>query len=191
MLPGIKSFIHKPATLLAGLFSVPSFAQKSVSEASSTDISTLSNWPVVLLVLIGMIGFIFALAWFVKRFGGLNFSGSRDIRVISAIPVGTRERIALLDVKGQQFLIGVTTHQITHLHSFDEPVVSLASRETALKQSDFLHKLQSVMNPQKSVLNPQKTVMNPQKKKGATPQQAEPVQDNNTQTASRREDDAL
>ena len=137
--------------ITSGLFSVSVFAEQVVRETGATNVSSLSNWPVVLLVLAGMVGFIFALAWFVKRFGGLNISGNRDMRIISTIPVGTRERIALLDVKGQQFLIGVTAHQISHLHSFDGAVVSEPKVEPTFRQSEFFNKLQTVMNPQKRV----------------------------------------
>jgi flagellar protein FliO/FliZ len=137
--------------LAISAFSVTVYAEKTTTGTTTTDISTLSNWPVVLLVLMAMLGLIFALAWFIKRFGGLNVSGSRDIRVISAIPVGTRERIALLDVKGQQFLVGVTAHQITHLHSFDQAIVQVAEPGSAFKQSEFFSKLQTVMNPQKKM----------------------------------------
>lgn len=147
---GMNKSRIRPLWLISfSLLSVSALAEKAVQETGAPKVSSLSNWPVVLLVLVGMVGFIFALAWFVKRFGGLNISGSRDMRIISTIPVGTRERIALLDVKGQQFLIGVTAHQISHLHSFDEAVVCEPKTESAFRQSDFLTKLQSVMNPQK------------------------------------------
>lgn len=145
----------------SSLFSVSANAEKAVQESTSSNISSLSNWPIVLFVLVGMVGFIFALAWFVKRFGGLNISGNRDMRIISTIPVGTRERIALLDVKGQQFLIGVTAHQISHLHSFEEAVVSDTKSDTAFKQSEFFNKLQLVMNPQKRKPASQESSLSP------------------------------
>ncbi len=143
-----------PASVfLAGmLLSCMSFAENAVKEPVQTPpatVSSLSNWPLVLLVLLGMIGFIFALAWFVKRFGGMGLAGNRDIKVLSAIAVGTRERISLIDVNGKQFLIGVTTHQITHLHSFDEAIVKTNSTDPSLRQSDFLSKLQVLMNSPK------------------------------------------
>lgn len=149
-MPGINDTKTKSFVLTAcGLFSVSAMAEKAVQETAGTNVSSLSNWPVVLLVLAGMVGFIFALAWFAKRFGGFNISGNRDMRIVSTIPVGTRERIALLDVKGQQFLIGVTAHQISHLHSFEQAVVSETKTEAPFRQSEFFNKLQLVMNPQK------------------------------------------
>ena len=176
-------FKTKPGILsLLGFFASQAGANQVVSETKATDISTLSNWPVVLIVLLGMIGLIFALAWFVKRFGGLNFSGNRDIKIVSAVPVGTRERIALIDVKGQQFLIGVTAQQITPLHAFDEAVVPMATSQPAIRQSDFFNKLQGVMNPQKKARPAEST--DSLKASGT-----EPSSDNNQTT--KRDENAL
>ncbi len=115
----------------------------------SKSISPFTNWPIVLVVLLGMIGFIFALSWFVKRFGGMNFAGTREMKVVTSISLGARERVALIDIKGKQFLLGVTTQQISHLHSFDEAVIPLDTANPQIKQSDFLTKLQSVLSATK------------------------------------------
>ena len=117
-----------------------------VSQTSSKDISGLSNWPIVLIILIGMIGFIFSLGWFVRRFGGLNFSGNRDMKVVTSIAFGAKERVALIDIKGQQFLIGVTSQQITHLHSFNEAVIPVGATDSKIKESDFVAKFQNILN---------------------------------------------
>lgn len=128
-------------------FSTSVLAETATPDHPDKNLSAFTNWPVVLMVLVGMIVFIYALAWFVKRFGGMNFTGSRDMKVVTSITLGSRERIALIDVRGQQFLIGVTTQQVSHLHSFDEAIIPMAGEEK-LKQSDFMSKLQSVLNPQ-------------------------------------------
>lgn len=126
------------------------FADAKPVATPSKDLSTFTNWPIILLVLIGMIGFIFALAWFAKRFGGLNFSGNREMRVVTSIALGTRERIALIDIKGKQFLIGVTTQQINHLHTFEDAVIPMDDSSNNIKQSDFVTKLQAVLNSGKA-----------------------------------------
>jgi flagellar biosynthetic protein FliO len=114
-------------------------------------VSKLSNWPVVLLMLLGIVCLIFALAWFVKRFGGFNMGGGRDMRVLSSVALGARERVALIDVKGQQFLIGVTTQNINHLHTFDEAVIDTTRNDVGklsanrFPKSDFSEKLQQIL----------------------------------------------
>lgn len=125
-------------------------AESAVPIAKSKDVSAFTNWPIILVVLIGMIGFIFSLGWFVKRFGGMNFSGNKDMKVVTSIAFGTKERVALIDVKGKQFLIGVTSQQISHLHSFDQAVIPIGVSDNPNKQTDFVTRLQSVLNPTKS-----------------------------------------
>ena len=97
-----------------------------------------------------MIGLILALAWFVKRFGGMSFSGNREMKVVTSIPLGARERIALIDIKGQQFLLGVTTQQISHLHTFNDAVIPLDVNKKTPNQTDFVAKLQSVLGAAKT-----------------------------------------
>lgn len=124
-------------------------AEEASEVAQTKNISAFTNWPIILLVLIGMIGLILALAWFVKRFGGMNFSGNREMKVVTSIPLGARERIALIDIKGQQFLLGVTTQQISHLHTFNDAIIPLDINKKAPKQTDFVAKLQSVLGSEK------------------------------------------
>jgi flagellar protein FliO/FliZ len=125
-------------------------AESSTPLATSKDVSSFTNWPIILVVLIGMIGFIFSLGWFVRRFGGMSFSSNREMKVVTSIALGTKERIALIDIKGKQFLIGVTSQQISHLHSFDEAIITSGASDNPNTQSDFVSKLQSVLNSAKS-----------------------------------------
>ncbi|MFT7185418.1 MAG: flagellar biosynthetic protein FliO [Pseudohongiellaceae bacterium] len=123
---------------------------------TKSSVSTLFNWPMVLLMLFGIVCLILGLAWFVKRFGGFTMAGGRDMRVLSSLPLGARERVALIDVQGQQFLIGVTTQNINHLHTFDEPVIDTSNSNTtksnasSFQKSDFAKKLQQLLTTTKS-----------------------------------------
>lgn len=140
------------------LYSIKVFAETSAVVSSTKSVSPFTNWPIVLIVLLGMIAFIFALSWFVKRFGGLNFTGNREMKIVTSISLGARERVALIDIKGKQFLLGVTTQQISHLHSFDEAVIPLDDMKNQIKQGDFVSKLQSVLNATKRNDSPENTV---------------------------------
>jgi flagellar biosynthetic protein FliO len=128
----------------AAVTSYKNVIQKKANVKSDTSVEALSNWPIVILALFGMIVLIFSLAWFARRFGGFNMSGNRDLRVVSSIVVGTRERVALIDVKGQQFLLGVTGQNISHLHTFEQAVItSPVSSNT--QTTDFSEKLQGLL----------------------------------------------
>ncbi len=116
----------------------------------------------VTLALMGIIGLIFALSWFVKRFSQGSFSANSHIKILSAMPLGTRERIALIEVGGQQLLLGITSTSINTLHVFETPVV-LDSSDNA--QSDFSRKLMSILQQKTSLSSSQ----NPDNKNSSAP----------------------
>ena len=96
----------------------------------------------VTLALLGIIGLIFSISWFVKRFSQGTFSANAHIKVLSAMPLGTRERIVLIDAGGQQLLLGITSTSINTLHVFETPI-AVDSRVDG--QSDFSRKLMSIL----------------------------------------------
>lgn len=96
----------------------------------------------VTLGLIAIVALIFALSQFVKRFGSGNFSGNSQLKIISSMPLGTRERIVLIDAGGQQLLLGITPTNINTLHVFAEPIVIDNKTEV---QSDFSRKLMAIL----------------------------------------------
>src|SRR5690606_16409083 len=101
----------------------------------------------VTLALLGIIALIFAISWFVKRFGQGGFAQNQHIKILSTMPLGTRERIVLIDAGGQQLLLGITATAINTLHVFSEPVV-LAEREE--RTSDFSRKLMAILQQKSS-----------------------------------------
>lgn len=103
----------------------------------------------VTLALMGVIGLIFAISWFVKRFSQGTFSANAHIKILSAMPLGTRERIVLIDAGGQQLLLGITSTNINTLHVFETPI---ATDNKMDPQSDFSRKLMSILQ-QKSPLS--------------------------------------
>ena len=111
----------------------------------SPRVSEVSNWPVVILALLGIVALIVGLAWMVRRVGGLNAMGMRGMKIVAVLPLGTREKLALVDVKGQQLLIGVTAQNISLLHTFDQPVITEDDSPT-----DFAKKLQGLLARQTS-----------------------------------------
>lgn len=87
-----------------------------------------------LLAIILSLGFVIGLAWgglwLLRKaqdgaFGKLTGDHTgRELRFERALPVGQRERLVLVEVDGEQMLLGVTAHAITLLRSWpagDEP----------------------------------------------------------------------
>jgi flagellar protein FliO/FliZ len=62
----------------------------------------------VILSLVLVVGFIFAAAWVVRRMP-LGFArGNGPLKVLAALPLGPRERLVLVEARGEELLIAVS-----------------------------------------------------------------------------------
>jgi flagellar protein FliO/FliZ len=77
-----------------------------------------------LVGLILVLGLILGLAWLLKRLpgAGLGIRPNEQLRVVSMLSVGTKERVMVIEVGKEQLLIGVTAGGITALHALPEPL---------------------------------------------------------------------
>ena len=78
-----------------------------------------------LLGLLLVLGLILGLAWLLKRMPGtgLGIRPSEQLRVVSMLSVGAKERVMVIEVGKEQLLIGVPAGGITALHTLPEPLV--------------------------------------------------------------------
>ena len=82
---------------------------------------------------------ILGVAWFSKRFTGLTPHQHQGLKTVAVLPVGTRERIALVQVGERQILVGITPQQISTLLVLDEPL------DFSQSGGEFARKLQSLL----------------------------------------------
>ncbi|HLT15005.1 MAG TPA: flagellar biosynthetic protein FliO [Marinobacter sp.] len=130
--------------ILPVLVSVPAFAEQAAEparEAGRNAPDTVGTIMSLGLGLVAVIAVIYGCAWLIRRMTGMGGMNNNAIRVVSVLAIGTRERIALVEVGGQQILLGITPGSIRTLQVFDEPVVDSGSAAT----SDFARRLQSLM----------------------------------------------
>jgi len=72
----------------------------------------------LLLILI----LIIFVAWLVKRSGFTLAGDNQLIQLLASIPVGQKERVALIQVGEEQILIGVSTGNVQKLHVLKQPI---------------------------------------------------------------------
>lgn len=133
------------------LFSMPMLVQAETAGIVQQPVSSLpsasSQLLQILLALGLVIAMIYALAWFLKRFSNQGSLANSPIKVISSTSMGTREKIVLAEVNGQQILLGVTAHSINTLQSFDKTELEEleANQNHTEAVVDFKAKLASLM----------------------------------------------
>lgn len=91
-----------------------------------------------------ILGLLFLLAivgagwWLVRRAGGLQINQGSGLKVVAALTVGPRERVVLIELAGEQWLLGVAPGRVNLLHRFEQPVVIAGN-------DDFAGKIRQLM----------------------------------------------
>ncbi len=74
------------------------------------------------LALLAVLALVIGLGWLLKRLPGSGFRPSEGLKLVTSLNVGARERLVVVEVNGQQLLLGVTANGITTLHVLPEPL---------------------------------------------------------------------
>ncbi len=90
-----------------------------------------------LMLILAMIG---ALAWFVRRQRSGGGAGGNAIRVLAAQSLGTRERVVVVEVAGQQLVLGQTGSSLTTLHVPSTPLITEPAAPTSARFAERLRK---------------------------------------------------
>ena len=94
----------------------------------------------VLFFLAVIIGLIVGLAWLVSKTRGIQLAqGQGKVRVVATLPLGLKEKIAVVQIGDKQMVLGVTPQQITHLSDLDEPLTD-ASQPASMSFQELLKK---------------------------------------------------
>ena len=100
---------------------------------------TTTNYGVQLLQTLGALLIVCALAFVVLRFvsrRGLVQLGGERLRLEATLPLGTRQRIAIVRVDGEELLIGVSDQGISLLRELPErPEDEIADSKLAARPS--------------------------------------------------------
>ncbi|MCF2950209.1 flagellar biosynthetic protein FliO [Paraglaciecola aquimarina] len=103
---------------LAACFLLP-FSAHAEPESFSNPTSIVSIFLSLLLV----IGVVFMLAFVMRRFN-VTQSGTSQLKIVTSMMAGTRERVLVIQVGDEQHLLGVTAHNINHLAKLDKTLDS-------------------------------------------------------------------
>lgn len=118
--------------VLASLGSIAASTEKSAAPSSVATLASMVGGLIVVLLL------IFALAYMVKR---LNLVPSNQgvLKTIAVTALGQKEKLVLVEVDGQQYLLGVTPHQVNLVDKLTIPV--------ELSKDSFASRLRQAKSP--------------------------------------------
>jgi len=107
--------------------------------------ANLTQWTIGLMFVLLL---IIAAAWLTKRFTGFGSAQAGQLKVLSGVSLGSREKAVLIRAGKQHILLGVAPGRVVNLHTFEEgEIVEQASQGAPL---GFQESLQKIMNKQAS-----------------------------------------
>ncbi|MFC6842141.1 flagellar biosynthetic protein FliO [Xanthomonas theicola] len=96
-------------------------AAKTASGVGSAAPSPPGLFGAVLALLL-VLGLILGMAWVLKRLPGGGFRPADGLRVVASLAVGAKERVVVVEVNGEQLLLGVSPGGVRTLHRLPEPL---------------------------------------------------------------------
>ncbi|MEX2476129.1 flagellar biosynthetic protein FliO [Marinobacter sp.] len=137
---------RKTLALIASLLPVLAWAEETpakdaVREEGARAPETMTTLLSLGAGLLAVIAIIYGCAWIIRRMNGMTGVNNQAIKVVSVMALGARERIALIEVGGQQILVGITPSTIRTLQVFEEPVVT----PDQTSSSEFARRLQGMI----------------------------------------------
>jgi len=144
----MKAYLLKSVGLLwLSLWSALGF---SAEQSNTLAAKTLTTPPVstsalleTLLGLFIVLACIAFLAWLLRRTGRFQTTANGEMKIITSLALGPRERAVLLQVGDQQILVGVTSQSVQTLHILETPVSTTTIKNNS--NSTFSEKFQQIM----------------------------------------------
>jgi len=126
----------------------PAATHGTVQQQAAPAIPTGSALTQVSTVLGGILLLILLIGWVAKRLGfAPQTKNSKLLKVTASCQVGRSEKVVIVEVDNTWLVLGVTSHQITPLHTLTSPPVMPESVEvtTSQKPIDFAQLLTKVL----------------------------------------------
>ena len=73
------------------------------------------------LALVVVLGCVLVFGWLARRVGSRPLVPGKLMRVVSSTSLGQREKVVIVEVRGQWLVLGVTAQQVTALAQMDAP----------------------------------------------------------------------
>jgi len=113
--------------------SLPKNSTNSTPEVGKHVMANMNAGSMILSLLM-VLGLIIVCAFVLKRFN-LTQQSVSQLKVITSLRLGTKERVIVVQVGEKQLLLGVTGQQITLLETLAEPLTDKNSSPVALQKN--------------------------------------------------------
>ncbi|MFY2508034.1 flagellar biosynthetic protein FliO [Vibrio pectenicida] len=103
------------------------------------------DWVTTFGSLLFVVAFILFLAWLLKRMRVPSMINQGGLSIVRQLPVGTRERVVIVQAGEEQFLVGVTSQSVQLISKLDTPLNQEELNKSALENSPFATQLTQIL----------------------------------------------
>jgi len=140
----LKVSIHSIAIFLISISPVYAAIEKESKQAVSTVSSThVLNWSLGLIMVLGL---FFVCIWLMKKMGAIPLNSKENMRVVSGLSLGMREKLVLVQIGEKQLLLGVTPGRVEKLLVLEGEDKLYRSTQGNNTGSDFSQKFKQIMS---------------------------------------------
>jgi len=100
------------------------------------------SWSLGLLVVLCL---FFVCLWLMRKMGALPIGAKQNMKVISGLSLGMREKLILVQVGDKQLLLGVTSNRIDNLLVLEGDEQLFKDNSEGRAESEFSKKLKQLM----------------------------------------------
>ncbi len=137
----IRTFVCRPAVWGSAALASPYCVAADIAGATRSVVG-VDQALKTMLGLALVVVLIVALAWIARRLTGAKTGAVTGMRVVGAFPIGTRERIVLVELGETQLVLGVAPGRVQTLHVRPTPA---GAGETPLAEPGFRGTLERVL----------------------------------------------
>lgn len=103
------------------------------------------DWATTFGSLIFVVAFILFLAWLLKRMRVPSMMNQGGLSIVRQLPVGTRERVVIVQAGEEQFLVGVTSQSVQLISKLETPLNQEELGKSALANTPFATQLTQIL----------------------------------------------
>jgi len=140
---GLKSLMYSGMILLWCYTPVSALVKTESKKVVQTVSSQhLLNWSVGLVIVLCA---FFACIWMMRKMGNLSNNSRENMKVISALSLGMREKLILVQVGEKQLVLGVTSGRIDNLLVLEGEEQLFQQVSNKQTDGEFAQKLKQMM----------------------------------------------
>ena len=138
----MKVFIQSVTIFLFSISPIFALEIESKQTANTVSYTHVLNWAIGLIIVLAL---FLGCVWVMKKMGAIPVSTKDNMRVVSALSLGMREKVVLVQIGEKQLLLGVTPARVEKLLLLEGEDKLFQQIKGQGTETDFSSKFKQIM----------------------------------------------